>query len=106
MKIFKNSQVIYKQGVWARDQKSQHQRTALSFLGVNLRPEYIITDSETGVYGPPPLCTPSTEEDVSTDVILSSSHYSHFRGRKLRLQIMKGLAAQLGAPMLPSLCPE
>lgn len=106
MKIFKNSQVIYKQGVWARDQKSQHQRTALSFLGVNLRPEYIITDSETGACGPPLLCTPSTEEDVSTDVVLSSSHYSHFRGRKLRLQIMNCLAAQLGAPMLPSLCPE
>lgn len=35
--------------------------------------------------------------DASTDAILSNSHCSHFRGRKLRLQMVKGLAAHLGS---------
>lgn len=46
VKILRKLSSDVQTGVWARDQKGQHQRRALGFLGVNLGPEYIINDSK------------------------------------------------------------
>ena len=98
-----NGQVMYKHGARLRDWNGQCWRRALQFLGENLRPEGLKSECKinglkivTRDNSPPSILCTRHQADTSTDSILCNLHCSQVWKRKLRFQMVKGLAEELG----------